>query len=48
MPSVELDVLYQKTPKKAILKHQQCNSRANFIRDLLLFGKGIKVFLNER
>ena len=41
---VKLVVLYHKSSKKSISKHQQCNSRTNEIKDLLQFGKEIKVF----
>ena len=45
MPSVKLIVLYHKSSKKSISKHQQCNSRTNELKDLLVFGKELKEFL---
>ena len=44
MPSVRLPRLYHKTPKKAML-NILCNSRTNEIKELLSFGKEIKLFL---
>ena len=38
----------KKTPKRTVIQIWQghlCNSRAEFMRDLLLFGKEIKTFL---
>ena len=39
--------LYHKSPKKAISKHNLCNSRTNEIHELLQSGKDVKVFLNK-